>query len=143
MKICEAEDDMEVTAGKALIAPGDIHMSIAKNNGHYSVKLKTGPLINYQRPSIDVLFYSVASQAKENAIGVLLTGMGSDGAEGILAMHKRGAYTIAQDEESSAIFGMPQEAIKLGGINEISHIEEIGKAIVKASSKQLIAASGT
>ncbi|RMF96943.1 MAG: chemotaxis protein CheB, partial [Candidatus Schekmanbacteria bacterium] len=135
MEVCEAQDNTLIEDGKAYIAPGDKHLSIVKNNGNYFTKIKDGPLINYQKPSIDVLFYSVASQAKENAVGVLLTGMGSDGAEGLLAMHKRGAYTIAQDEESSAIFGMPQEAIKLGAVNEIAHLKDIASSILKAASK--------
>lgn len=142
MEVCEAEDEMSVISGKVMIAPGDKHMSIVKIKGQYFTKIKNGPLINYQKPSIDVLFYSVASQAKENAVGVILTGMGCDGAEGLLAMHKRGAYTIAQDEESSTIFGMPQEAIKIGAVNEIVHLENIGSTIIKSASKRITAHIG-
>ena len=137
MQVREAQDCDDVTTGTALIAPGDKHMVLSKNGSRYQVRIKDGPRVHFQRPSVDVLFQSVALSSGQNAIGVILTGMGSDGAKGLLAMHAQGAHTIAQDEKSSVIFGMPREAIELGGANEVLPLSQIAAAILsKVSSIQ-------
>ncbi|MCX8011587.1 MAG: CheB methylesterase domain-containing protein, partial [Desulfobacterota bacterium] len=97
----------------------------------YMVKLKDGPAVHYQRPSVDVLFQSVARWAGKNAIGVLLTGMGSDGAKGMLSLYQTGAYTIAQDEESCVVFGMPKVAISLGAVHEVVPLTNISQVIIE------------
>ena len=135
MEVREARDLDDVTPGHALIAPGDKHMVLTKNGARYQVRIKEGPRVHFQRPSVDVLFQSVAVNSGQNAIGVILTGMGADGAKGMLAMHTNGAHTIAQDEKSCIIFGMPKEAIELGGVSEIMPLSKIAGAILaKAGS---------
>ncbi len=136
MQVREAHDLDDVTPGIALIAPGDKHMVLAKNGARYQVRIKDGPRVHFQRPSVDVLFQSVALNSGQNAIGVILTGMGADGAKGLLAMHEQGAHTIAQDEKSCVIFGMPREAIELGGVDEILPLSQIGRAILDRVSSQ-------
>ncbi len=111
----EARDNDSVTNGTALIAPGNFHMILRRSGARYYVEIKTGPMVHHQRPAVDILFKSTAKNAGANAIGVILTGMGADGAEGLLEMKKTGARTIAQDEASCVVFGMPKEAIKMGG----------------------------
>jgi two-component system chemotaxis response regulator CheB len=113
LEVKEAEDGDSVLPGRALIAPGNQHMLLHRSGARYLVRVKTGPPVNHQRPSVDVLFESAAQAAGSNAVGVILTGMGADGAAGLKAMRLRGAYTIAQDEASCVVFGMPKEAIKL------------------------------
>lgn len=130
MDIREARDMDYVTPGTALIAPGDKHMILQKSGARYQVRIKGGPRVHFQRPSVDVLFQSVAANSGQNAIGVILTGMGADGAKGLLAMHTEGAHTIAQDEKSSIIFGMPREAIELGGVDEVLPLTQIAGAIL-------------
>ncbi len=130
MEIREARDMDYVTPGTALIAPGDKHIVLQKNGARYQVRIKGGPRVHFQRPSVDVLFQSVASNSGQNAIGVILTGMGADGAKGMLAMHSEGAHTIAQDEKSCVIFGMPKEAIELGGVDEVLPLTQIAGAII-------------
>jgi two-component system, chemotaxis family, protein-glutamate methylesterase/glutaminase len=130
MQVREAQDLDDVTPGVALLAPGDKHMILSRNGARYQVRIKEGPRVHFQRPSVDVLFQSVANNSGQNAIGVILTGMGADGAKGILAMHDSGAHTIAQDEKSCVIFGMPKEAIVLGGVDEILPLSQIGRAIL-------------
>jgi two-component system chemotaxis response regulator CheB len=130
MQVREARDLDDITPGVALIAPGDKHMVLSKNGARYQVRIKDGPRVHFQRPSVDVLFQSVALNSGQNAVGVILTGMGSDGARGLLAMHSQGAYTIAQDEKSCVIFGMPREAIELGGVDEILPLSQIAEAIL-------------
>ncbi|MBN1571531.1 MAG: chemotaxis response regulator protein-glutamate methylesterase [Acidobacteria bacterium] len=137
MEVREARDFDDVTPGHALIAPGDKHMVLVKNGARYQVRIKEGPRVHFQRPSVDVLFQSVASNSGQNAIGVILTGMGSDGAKGLLSMHSNGAHTIAQDEKSCVIYGMPKEAVELGGVDEILPLTQIAGAILnKISSSQ-------
>ena len=109
---------LEVTA-RALVAPGDLHMLLRKGPDGYCLVVKTGPRVCYQRPSVDVLFTSVAETAGPHAVGVILTGMGSDGAQGLLRLHRSGAHTIAQDEASCVVFGMPREAIALGAAAQV------------------------
>jgi two-component system, chemotaxis family, protein-glutamate methylesterase/glutaminase len=131
ISVKEAEDNDSVTPGSALLAPGNYHMILRRSGARYYVEIKTGPMVHHQRPAVDVLFKSTATYAGANAIGVLLTGMGSDGAEGLLEMKKAGASTIAQDEKSCVVFGMPKEAIKLGAVDKVVSIEQIASEIVK------------
>lgn len=131
IEVREAKDGDPVLAGTALIAPGGVHMVLVRSGNRYYVRLREGPLVNYQRPSVDVLFSSVAKAAGPKAIGVILTGMGADGARGLLEMKKAGARTIAQDEETSVIFGMPKEAIKLGAVDYIEPLPEIPSRILR------------
>jgi two-component system, chemotaxis family, protein-glutamate methylesterase/glutaminase len=114
MSVKEAEDGDGVFNGRALIAPGNYHMLLKRSGARYYVQVKQGPMVHHQRPSVDVLFKSVAEYAGGNALGIILTGMGADGAEGLLMMKNAGARTIAQDEKSCVVFGMPKEAISLG-----------------------------
>jgi len=130
MEIREARDGEAVRPGLALVAPGNIHMILQQVGGRYIVRLKHGPPVHYQRPSVDVLFQSVAKSAGKNAVGVILTGMGADGAKGLLEMRQAGAYTIAQDEATSVVFGMPKEAIKLGAASLVLPLSSIPSAIV-------------
>ncbi len=130
MEVREAGDGDRVVPGVALIAPGNRHMLLDRSGANYLTKLKDGPRVHYQRPSVDVLFNSVAKHAGPNAIGILLTGMGADGAQGLLEMRKRGAYTVAQDEATSVVFGMPKEAIRLGAADDIAPLEQMPERIV-------------
>lgn len=123
----EAEDGDVVTNGTALLAPGNFHMLFRRRGAQYYVQVKTGPRVHYQRPAVDVLFKSVAMYAGANAIGIILTGMGADGAEGLLAMKQAGARTIAQDEESCVVFGMPKEAIKIGAADKVVPLQNIAQ----------------
>jgi two-component system chemotaxis response regulator CheB len=128
----EAQDGDTVVPGKALVAPGNMHMLLTRSGAVYKAVVKDGPHVNRHRPSVDVLFKSVAQFAGRNAIGVIMTGMGNDGAAGMKTMHDAGAYTIAQDEASSVVFGMPREAIKLGAADEIASLAHIPDAILRA-----------
>ena len=127
----EAENNDNVLQGHAYIAPGNKHMLLKRNGARYYIEIKEGPLVSRHRPSVDVLFRSVASCAGKNAIGVIMTGMGDDGAKGMLEMKEAGAYTIAQDEESCVVFGMPKEAIKQGGVDSIVPLNKISKLILE------------
>ncbi len=132
MRVAEATDGEEVLAGKALIAPGGRHMLLQRVGATYVVRLKDMPAVNHHRPSVDVMMHSVAKAAGANAVGVILTGMGSDGAKGLLAMRSAGAHTIAQDEETSIVYGMPKEAAAVGGAIEILPLERIARAACAA-----------
>jgi len=132
IEVREARHGDPVGPGVALIAPGDRHMILRCDGAGYSVQLKGGPPVHYQRPSVDVLFLSVARSVGPNAVGVLLTGMGSDGARGLSEMKAKGAHTIVQDEASSAVFGMPREAIRAGAAMEVLPLDEIAGAILRA-----------
>ncbi|MHB8883584.1 MAG: protein-glutamate methylesterase/protein-glutamine glutaminase [Methylovirgula sp.] len=129
--IKEAEDGDEVLPGRALIAPGNRHMLLQRRGVHYHVMVKDGPLVSRHRPSVDVLFRSAAQYAGGNALGILMTGMGDDGAKGLLEMKKVGAETIAQDEESCVVFGMPKEAIALGAAGKILPLGRISHEILR------------
>jgi two-component system, chemotaxis family, protein-glutamate methylesterase/glutaminase len=131
ISVKEAEDNDSVTPGTALIAPGNYHMIFRRSGARYYVEVKTGPMVHHQRPAVDVLFKSTAKYAGANAIGVILTGMGADGAEGLLEMKKMGASTIAQDEKSCVVFGMPKEAIKLGAADKVVSLDLIAQEIIK------------
>ncbi|MCU0538837.1 MAG: chemotaxis response regulator protein-glutamate methylesterase [Desulfobacterales bacterium] len=132
IEVREARDNDHVVPGVALLAPGNHHMLLSRSGGTYLVKIKDGPRVHYQRPSVDVLFQSVAQTAGKNAVGALLTGMGADGAKGLLAMRVAGAATLAQDEASCVVFGMPKEAIKLGAAEEVVPLGAMSRAIVTA-----------
>ena len=132
LEVKEAADGDELRRGRALIAPGDYHMLLRKSGGWYSVQVKTGERVCYQRPSVDVLFFSVAEAVGSKATGVLLTGMGSDGANGLLKMREAGARTVAQDEATCAVFGMPRAAIALGAAEEVHPLHVIPQAILSA-----------
>jgi two-component system, chemotaxis family, protein-glutamate methylesterase/glutaminase len=119
ISVKEAAHGDAVIRGRALIAPGNKHMELRRSGARYYVEVSDGPLINRHRPSVDVLFESVAKFAGKNAIGIMMTGMGADGAAGMLEMRKAGSYTIAQDEESCVVFGMPKEAIKMGAVEKV------------------------
>lgn len=131
ISVKEAEDNDSVTPGTALLAPGNFHMILRRSGARYYVEVKTGPMVHHQRPAVDILFKSTAKYAGANAIGVILTGMGADGAEGLLDMKKAGAGTIAQDEKSCVVFGMPKEAIKLGAADKVVSIEQVASEIIK------------
>jgi two-component system chemotaxis response regulator CheB len=132
VEVREAKDGDLVVPGLVLIAPGGRHMLLQRSGARYLVRLKDGPPVHYQRPAVDVLFESVAKHAGANAVGVILTGMGADGASGMLAMREAGAYTIAQDEASCVVFGMPREAIALGGACEVQPLDRIAVRVVDA-----------
>ncbi|MBV6494518.1 MAG: Chemotaxis response regulator protein-glutamate methylesterase of group 3 operon [Turneriella sp.] len=130
----EAESNDTVLRGQVLIAPGNKH-TILKRSGHrYYVDVIDGDLVNRHRPSVDVLFRSVANSAGKNAVGVIMTGMGDDGARGLLEMKKNGAYTIAQDEESCVVYGMPKEAVKMGAVDKILPLENIANEVLKKTA---------
>lgn len=129
IEVKEAEDGDEVFAGRALIAPGNRHMLLQRTGIRYHVAIKDGPLVSRHRPSIDVLFRSAAQYAGPNALGIIMTGMGDDGAKGLLEMKKVGASTIAQDEESCVVFGMPKEAIALGAADKVVPLANIAREI--------------
>lgn len=128
----EAEDGDGVIRGRALIAPGNFHMLLKRSGARYYVEIKDGPLVNRHRPSVDVLFRSTARYAGSNAIGVIMTGMGDDGAKGMMEMKEAGALTIAQDEKSCVVFGMPKEAIKLGAVDKILPLDQIAPFVIKS-----------
>jgi two-component system, chemotaxis family, protein-glutamate methylesterase/glutaminase len=127
----EAKNNDSVTPGTALIAPGNYHMILRRSGARYYVEVKTGPMVHHQRPAVDILFRSTAKYAGANAIGVILTGMGADGAEGLLEMKQMGASTIAQNEKSCVVYGMPKEAVKMGAVDKIVHLDHIADEIVR------------
>jgi two-component system, chemotaxis family, protein-glutamate methylesterase/glutaminase len=137
LEVKEAQDSDIVAPGKALVAPGNFHLLLRKSGDGYRVEVKDGPQVCYQRPSADVMFSSVAEAAGSHAVGVILTGMGSDGAQGLLKMKRAGAATIAQDEASCVVFGMPREAIRLGGIDRVVPLSGIAAAILAGAGRPL------
>jgi two-component system chemotaxis response regulator CheB len=126
----EAQNGDSVIRGQVLIAPGNKHMLLKRSGARYYVDIKDGPLVSRHRPSVDVLFRSGARYAARNAVGVIMTGMGDDGAKGLREMKDAGAFTIAQDEASCFVFGMPQEAIKAGGVDKVVTLERIAAEIM-------------
>ena len=126
----EAETNDTIIRGRALIAPGNHHMLLKRSGARYYVEIKDGPLVCRHRTSVDVLFRSAARYAGRNAVGVILTGMGDDGARGMLEMKQAGAATIAQDEATCVVFGMPKEAIKLGGVDRVLPLQAVARAIL-------------
>jgi two-component system, chemotaxis family, protein-glutamate methylesterase/glutaminase len=130
-QVKEAQDNDTVVPGTCLIAPGNFHMLLRRSGARYYVEVKTGPMVHHQRPAVDVLFKSTAKYAGANAVGVILTGMGADGAEGLKEMKDAGAGTIAQDEKSCVVFGMPKEAIKLGAADKVLPLDNIANEIIR------------
>ena len=126
----EAEDDDTVIRGRALIAPGNLHTLLKRSGARYYVKVKEGPLVSRHRPSVDVLFRSAARYAGKNAVAVIMTGMGDDGAKGMLELKNSGAVTIAQDEKTCVVFGMPKKAIEYGAVDKILPLENLSGAII-------------
>jgi len=134
IEVKEAATGDRVTPGRALVAPGNRHTLVVRSGAHYEVEVRDGPLISRHRPSVDVLFGSVAQAAGPNAVGVILTGMGDDGADGLLRMRLAGAATIAQDEESCVVFGMPKAAIDRGAADSVFPLGSIPGAILRRSA---------
>ncbi|HLE10500.1 MAG: chemotaxis response regulator protein-glutamate methylesterase [Bdellovibrionales bacterium RIFOXYD12_FULL_39_22] len=132
----EAQNEDKVLPGQILIAPGNKHMTLNRSGSVYYVEIKDGPLVSRHRPSVDTLFNSVAEYAGKNGVGVILTGMGQDGAQGIKKMHDCGAKTVAQDEKSSIVFGMPKEAIARGGIDHILPLDQIGEKFLQLARSE-------
>lgn len=130
IEVREARNGDRVGAGLALVAPGGKHMTLRRSGTGYAVDVSDGEPVNRHKPSVDVLFHSVAKSAGANALGIIMTGMGDDGARALKEMHDAGATTIAQDKASSIVFGMPMEAIKLGGVDHILPLNQIAAAIV-------------
>jgi two-component system chemotaxis response regulator CheB len=143
VRVKEAADGDFVVPGTVLVAPGGMHMVLDRSGAQYHVHLKEGPRVHFQRPSVDVLFLSVAKSAGRNAVGVLLTGMGADGARGLLAMKEAGAHTIAQNEATCVVYGMPREAVRLGAAREVLPLGEIAGAALKAVAQTEKAETGT
>ncbi len=131
ISVKEAENNDTVARGRALIAPGNRHTLLKRSGARYYVEVKDGPLVRRHRPSVDVLFRSAARYAGKNAVGVIMTGMGDDGANGLLEMKQAGATTIAQDEATCVIFGMPYEAIKLGAVDKTLPLQAIAGAVLR------------
>ena len=129
IEVKEAQDNDRVLPGRALIAPGGKQMMLKRSGALYYVEVRSGPPVNSHCPSVDVLFRSVAKYAGRNALGVIMTGMGHDGARGLLEMHRAGAQTVAQDEATCVVFGMPKEAIKLGGAEKVLPLHAISREI--------------
>lgn len=127
----EARNSDSVNPGTALIAPGNYHMLLRRSGARYYVEVKDGPMVHHQRPAVDILFKSTAQYAGPNSIGVILTGMGADGAVGMLEMKQAGAKTAAQDEKSCVVFGMPKEAIKLGGVDTVVSLDHMVEEIIR------------
>jgi two-component system chemotaxis response regulator CheB len=119
----------------ALVAPGNKHLVVKRSGARYLAEVKDGPRVNRHRPSVDVMFRSVARTAGRNAVGVLLTGMGADGAQGLLAMREAGAPTVAQDEASCVVFGMPKAAVDLGAADRVLHVDRIAEEILRLAEE--------
>ncbi|HEY9099165.1 MAG TPA: chemotaxis response regulator protein-glutamate methylesterase [Thiobacillus sp.] len=130
ISVKEAEGNERVLPGHAYLAPGHSHLMLVRSGANYMTKLDQGPPVNRHRPSVDVLFSSAAISAGKNAVGVILTGMGRDGAAGMLEMKQAGAYNLAQDESSCVVFGMPKEAIAMGGTHEVGPLDELPKRVM-------------
>jgi len=135
IEVREAKDGDTVLPGIALVAPGNYHMLLARSGARYYVQIKEGPLVCRQRPSVEVLFNSVAKYAGKNAIGVILSGMGKDGASGMLKMKEAGAFTLAQDEESCVVFGMPKQAVESGGVDKVVNLCDIPQELIRLCSE--------
>jgi two-component system chemotaxis response regulator CheB len=131
IEVAEARNGDRVVPGKALIAPGGRHMQLRRSGAYYFVEVLDGPPVNRHRPSVDVLFRSTARCAGGNALGIIMTGMGDDGARGMKEMFDAGASTIAQDEDSCVVYGMPKEAVKLGGVQRNLSLHAIAPEIIQ------------
>ncbi len=136
VQVKEAEGDDRVIPGLVLIAPGTDHMLLRRSGAQYRVEIKGGPLVSRHRPSVDVLFRSVAQAAGANAVGIIMTGMGDDGARGLREMHEAGALTVAQDEATSVVYGMPKEAVKLGAVDVELGLDRIPEVVAAAPTRK-------
>ncbi|HOX24412.1 MAG TPA: chemotaxis response regulator protein-glutamate methylesterase [Candidatus Krumholzibacteria bacterium] len=136
LRVREARDGDAVVPGLALVAPGDRHLLLMGRPGRYRVELRDGPRVGPHKPAVEVLFRSVAKAAGADAVGVIMTGMGGDGARGLLAMHQAGAWTIAQDEPSCVVYGMPREAVLQGGVDEEVALDDIPACLLRAVAKR-------
>lgn len=132
VEVKEAEDGDSISPGRVLIAPGNRHLTLQRSGARYLVALNDDPRVGRHRPSVDTLFHSVAKNAGKNAVGVIMTGMGADGASGLKAMFDTGAHTIAQNEETCVVFGMPARAIELGGASEVIPLDTIAERVLEA-----------
>ncbi|MNP13225.1 Chemotaxis response regulator protein-glutamate methylesterase of group 2 operon [compost metagenome] len=131
LRVSEARDGDRILPGHALLAPGDFHLRVERSGADYVVRLDQGPPVNGHRPSVDVMFESLARCAGRNLLAALLTGMGKDGARGLLAIREAGGHTIAQDEDSCVVYGMPREAAEIGAAGEILALERIAGALLR------------
>jgi len=141
VSVCEAEDGQQILRGHAYVAPGDMHLLLVRDGARYVCRLDEGPAVNRHKPSVDVLFRSVAQQAGRNAIGVVLTGMGKDGALGLKEMRDAGARTIAQDEATSIVWGMPGEAVAVGGAADVLQLGDIWSRVLQLADEMDITRS--
>jgi two-component system chemotaxis response regulator CheB len=132
MRVQEARDGDYLSPGLALVAPGGKHLVVQASGARWVARVKDGPKVHHQRPAVDVLFQSVARSAGRNAVAALLTGMGADGAKGMLAMKEAGAYTVAQDEATCIVYGMPREAVKLGAATDVLPLDQVADALLNA-----------
>lgn len=137
MQVCEATDGQQILAGHAYIAPGSKHLMVERDGARYICRLKDGEPVNRHKPAVDVLFRSVAQHVAHNAVGAVLTGMGDDGARGLLEMHEAGALTLVQDEKTSVVWGMPGESVKLGGVDDVVPLNRIAKKLMENVNKKL------
>jgi two-component system chemotaxis response regulator CheB len=133
IEVREARDGDRVLPGLALIAPGGMHLSVQRSGAQYRVAVQDGPPVSRHKPSVDVLFRSVAKAVGGNAMGVIMTGMGDDGARGLLSMREAGATTLAQDEHSCVVYGMPKEAVRMGGVSRVHSLEELPEQLIQYS----------
>jgi two-component system chemotaxis response regulator CheB len=141
VSVCEAEDGQQILRGHAYVAPGDMHLLLVRDGARYVCRLDDGPPVNRHKPSVDVLFRSVAQQAGRNAIGVILTGMGKDGALGLKEMRDAGARTVAQDEATSIVWGMPGEAVAVGGAADVLPLSDIWSRVLQLADEMDITRS--
>jgi two-component system chemotaxis response regulator CheB len=137
LEVREAKSGDLVSPGKVLIAPGDLHLKVVRSGAQYLVETQGGPPVRHHRPSVEVLFESGAKHLGANAMGVVLTGMGNDGADGLKSMHRAGAFTVAQDEATSVVFGMPREAINAGGVDEVLGLGQVAQRMVDFARGQV------
>lgn len=135
VEVKEAEDGDEITSGKVLIAPGGLHLKVQKQSGRLFARLDSGDKVNWHRPSVDVLFDSVIAEVGKHAVGAILTGMGKDGASGMKRMFDAGIHTIAQDEATSLVWGMPKQAVELGGVTEVAALDAIAEQLLNRALK--------
>jgi two-component system chemotaxis response regulator CheB len=136
VNVKEAQDGDHVLPGRVLIAPGGYHMLLQRSGANYYVTIKDGPPVCRQKPSVEVMFDSVAKFAGANAVGAILTGMGNDGASGLLKMRENGAHTVAQDEASSVVFGMPKEAIECGAAEKVVPLSEVAQNMIMFAQRK-------
>jgi two-component system chemotaxis response regulator CheB len=135
VEVKEAAPNERLIPGLVLIAPGTHHLLLRRSGAQYRVEVKEGPLVSRHRPSVDVLFRSAAQCAGSNAVGIIMTGMGDDGAHGMKEMHDAGAFTVAQDEATSVVYGMPKEAVKRGGVDVSLPLEQLAEIIAMAPAR--------